>query len=79
MSIEVEALTGWDYVQNVRDPDGVVHEWDVHDEETGTLRTNCGRDFLDRDRSPDWIPTNDDVTCTPCDEITKHLMAQGRD
>jgi len=79
MSIDVEAPEGWDSVQNVRDPAAVVHEWDVHDEETGTMRTNCGRDFFDRDRSPNWVATDDDVTCTSCDEHTAHLMAQGRD
>lgn len=79
MSIEVETPEGWDATQNIRDPEGVVHQWDVYDEETGTLRTDCGRDFFDRNRSPNWTETEDELTCEACDQHIAQHMAQGRD
>jgi hypothetical protein len=73
-----EACAGWDRVQHVKDPQGSVHGWSVHDEATGELRTDCGLTFLDRGRSPDWQDTQEPLTCGICDELEERSAAEGK-
>ena len=78
-SIEVvEAYVGWDHVQHIKDPNGIVHGWDVYIEETGELRTDCGLVFWAGDQSPDWLDTQKPCTCSTCDRIEQAKAAEGR-